>query len=305
MCAALMEEKKERGGLRNTLLIAMGTATANYFSDTLCYPFDTMNTWIKTTYRSTSIIQLIRAKVAQEGLGVLVRGINTQFYGVFTPSLLYFSCYEFSNQLSRDALEFLKLQKYSPFIPTFTATFSEIASLLILVPMDAVKTRYQLNSSTFQYTSTIHALRDIVQKEGPLRLFKASPLFFIHMIVYNTVLFQSYELFRINQMKKEKKTNEQLTAVDSLRNTIMATIIAASVTNPFDLVLTRYQVVDSSTNRLSMAGILREVYRHDGIRGLNRGVFFKTFYRCIDSCIYLPIYEELRKRYGIDFSHMD
>lgn len=292
--------------MRRNLSIAAGTALANYLSDTFVYPFDTMNTWIKNSDRGTSMVDLVKNKIKVHGINSLVKGINTQFYGIFVPSFLYFFAYEVTNKLSRDLLVLTKKEQYSIWIPTITATISQMVALVIQVPMDTIKTRYQINNGNYKYNSTLHAARDTIQKEGFIRLFKASPLLFANMIIFNTILFQAYELFRINQMKREKKSNKELTLLDSMRHTAYASIIATFITNPLDLVLTRYQVIDSSNVELSMKKIVNDIYNKHGVRGLNRGVYFKTFYRSLDSLLYIPIYEQLRKHYGTDFAtHLD
>lgn len=288
--------------LLSNLIVSSGSALANFFSDSLCYPLDTINTWIKTSSRKDSIPSLVRSHISKDGFKVLFRGINTQFYGVFFPSFLYFSCYEITNRLSRKLLERTNMEHYSKFIPTLTASVSEALSLLLIVPIDAVKTRYQLNTEGYRYSSVVHGVSDIIKKEGFLRLFLASPMYMVNLMVWNTLLFQTYEILRINQMHREKKEGKDLTLIDSLQHTLVATAFATFVTNPLDLILTRYQVVDSSKGELSFKKIVRDVYKTDGWRGLNRGVWFKVAYRCIDTCIYLPIYEELRKRYGEDFA---
>ena len=297
------EKKSEHNVLVRNIIVAAGSSFANYIADIVVYPLDTINTWIKTSSRKDKIIRLTKKHIRKDGAGVLFRGINTQIYTGFFPSFVYFFCYEMSNRLCSKFLRYMHMEKYSVFIPTVTATLSECTSLLIMVPMDALKTRLQLNSPLYQYPSIFAGLKEIVSKEGYLRLFKASPLFIFHALVFNTILFQSYELFRIRQMKQTGKKNEDLTFKDSLWNTLYATVIAMSRTNPLDLIITRYQVIDSSMGKLSFRKVVKDVYKTDGWRGLNRGVWFRTFYGCLEASLYLPVYEELRKRYGFDFSN--
>lgn len=294
--------KKKDNYLFNTLIIATGAATATFLADTFCYPMDTINTWIKTSSRHESSLKIIKEHVRTDGWKVFFYGVNTQFYVAFVPGMIYYTCYELSNRLGKRALEYFNKSSYSMFIPTITASLSECASLAIMVPMDALKTRMQLNTPEYNYPNVLAGLKDIINKEGYFRLFKASPLYIIHAIVFNTVLFQAYELSRISMMKRSGLKNSDLTLMDSLKNTLMATVAATFITNPLDLVITRYQVMDSSAANLSWKAIVRQVIKADGYQGLNRGVFFRTFYQCIEACVYLPVYEELRKHYGTDFA---
>lgn len=286
----------------NNLKIAFGSALANFAADTLCYPMDTINTWIKTSSRHDNTMAICREHIKKDGVSVLFKGVNTQFYVAFIPGFIYYFFYEMTNRVGRNCLEYFNKSHFTPFIPTISAGISEMASLLILVPMDALKTRMQLNIPEYNYPSLMHGIRDIIKKEGYLRLFQASPLYIFHALIFNMILFQVYELSRINMMKRENKKNNELTLLNSLENTLIATVIATMITNPLDLVITRYQCIDSSQVKLSAFDVVRDVYKRDGIRGINRGVYFRTLYQCMESCIYLPVYEELRKRYGYDFA---
>ena len=296
-------KKTDKGNpLIGNLKIAFGSASANFVADTLCYPMDTINTWIKTSSRHDRILPICREHIRKDGYSVLFKGVNTQFYVAFIPGFIYYFFYEFTNRVGKSCLDYIKRPHFAPFIPTFSAAISEFASLLIMVPMDALKTRMQLNIPEYNYPSLYNGLKDIIKKEGYIRLFQASPLYIFHALIFNMILFQVYELARIQMMKREHKKNSELTLVNSLQNTLIATVVATMITNPLDLIITRYQCIDSSQTHLSTRDIVRQVYRKDGIRGINRGVYFRTLYQCMESCIYLPVYEELRKRYGVDFA---
>ena len=139
---------------------------------------------------------------------VLYRGVNTQFYVTFLPTFVYFFLYEYGNRFFRKLLERNNLQKYSAVTPMVTATASELATLLIVVPMDTLKKRYQVNQGQYQYKSMAHGLVSISKKEGILRLFMASPVYLFYATLYNTILFQIYEGLRIKQMHLQNKTND-------------------------------------------------------------------------------------------------
>lgn len=299
-----MRDDKTNGSspFLNNVKVAFGSALGSLISEIICYPFDTINTWVKTWPGNDKTPHIIRHNVKTDGFKVFYKGINTQFYVTFLPGFLYFLAYEMSNRQARKALEYMKLERLSGYTPIVTVTVSEFAALLILVPMDALKKRYQVNSDIFQYKSVRHGLSDMIKKEGYFRLFKASPLYLAYNVLYNIVLFQTYETLRIQQMKKERKENKDLTFADAVWNTAQATLLATLITNPLDVIITKYQVIDSSISKLSAKQVFVDTYRRGGIKGLNRGAVIKCFYRVIDTCIYLPIYEELRKSYGYDFA---
>lgn len=297
-------ETKKPPGIRllHDLFVASGAGLANFISNTMCYPLDTINTWVKGSSAEKRIPQVIRENIRKEGLRILCRGIGTQFTGVFIPSFIYFGAYEFSNRIAKRLFDKNGWQAYSPFIPTVTATLSEVVALLVYVPVDTVKTRMQMNLPSQRYSSLRSGLVMIAREEGFIRLYTASPMYFLNAILFNTVLFQAYELLRINAMQTQGKTNKDLGVLDSVKHTMLASVVATLVTNPLDLIITRYQLIDGNSPALSMSRVVREVVKRDGLIGFNRGLSIKTLYCTVDACIYLPIYELLRKSYGEDFA---
>ena len=295
--------KKPPGSrLFSDLIVASGSGFANFASNTLCYPLDTINTWVKGSSLSRRIPHVIKDHLKSEGIQILYRGIGTQFTGVFIPSFIYFLSYEISNRLAKGFLDKRGWQAYSLYIPTFTATLSEVVALLVYVPVDTIKTRMQMNLPTQRYGSLRSGLMEVVRREGLIRLYTASPMYFLSAILLNTVLFQTYELQRISQMQRQNKSNGDLGVLDSVYHTLIASVVATLVTNPLDLIITRYQLIDGQSPALSMRKVTSDVIRKDGLIGLNRGLGIKTLYCATDACIYLPIYEVLRKSYGQDFA---
>ena len=123
------------------LIVALGSAAGSCFGDTLVYPFDTMNTWIKLDSSKRSYPVLVKEHIRRLGYPSLYNGVRTQFGCIFIPEAIYFASYEFLNKWSRNLLDRVDKPYLIPFIPSFSATAGEALSLCVLVPMDAVKTR--------------------------------------------------------------------------------------------------------------------------------------------------------------------
>lgn len=68
-------------------------------------------------------------------------------------------------------------------LPLFTSSLSELLCLFPYIPLDLVRTRMQLNDEKFPYRNVRHGLRDVIEKEGLVRLYKAS-----HMIILTTTM---------------------------------------------------------------------------------------------------------------------
>lgn len=287
-----------RSPFTGTLIVATGSSLANYTAAMLCYPLDTINTWIKLSDRGACVKTIIRNHIRKDGYRVLFKGGGTTFLQTFVPAFSYFFLYESLNRYGKKLLDRFEMQKYSMFLPGVTAGISEASSLLISVPIDTVRTRMQMNSPDYQYKSLFQGLSQVIRKEGYIRPFKASPLYLFNNIVQSMIFFQTYEYLRV----KSKQQKKEATVISSLWNTAVATAVTCLITNPLDLLIIRYQSIDSSLVKLSVKKIAQDLYRKDGLPGLNRGLSFGMIYGIINACAYIPIYEELRKRYGFDFS---
>lgn len=297
------------------LFVALGSAGGEFVADTFVYPFDTINTWIKMDRTNTKQPTLVKNMIKIHGMKSLYAGVNAQFPCIFLPSFIYYLLYEASNKFCRKFLDNMDLPGLIPFIPSITATFSEGCSLLIFVPMDGIRTRLQ--SGTFKYPSVAVGLKQTIEKEGIMRLFSASPIYLANTLIYNTCLFQAYEYFRIKWKRERevelkayclkngltyKKSDLEFNLIDTIKCTLIANSIAITVTNPLDVIITRYQIEDSSKKAISKWQVMKQMFLKEGFRGVGKGVTLKLFYTNVQSFIYIPIYEYLRQKYGYDFS---
>ena len=308
----LYTSNERKTSIGTQILIAVGSATGAFIGDTLTYPFDTMNTWIKLHTGSQSKLRLVRENIIHNGPRALFGGLSTQPYCIYLPKIIYFTSYDYSNKFMRHVLDYFNTPSLIPFIPSLTATFSEALGLTVMVPMDGLRTRMQ--SGDYKYKSVLSGLQETIKNEGLLRLYQASPLYFTYFLIFNTLLFQTYEIFRIrekNELKRKYLQNHeeldleaehQFNLLSTVKHAVMATTLAAAATNPIDLVITRYQVVDKSEQKLSIFEVVRSTVRKEGVRTLNRGILLKICYTNLATIITLPIYEYLRQTYGYDFS---
>lgn len=286
------------GSMMGTMIVATGTSFANYMAAMLCYPLDTINTWIKLSNRGQRTNTIVRDHIRKDGFRVLFKGGSTTFLQCYVPTFIYFFLYENLNRYGKNFLDQMGWQKYSILMPGITAGISEALSLLISVPIDTVRTRMQMNSPQYQYRTLRQGLSQVIRNEGYIRLFKASPLYLFNSIMQSMIFFQTYEYLRV----KMKQRNQTVTFADSIWNTVIATGVTCIITNPLDLLIIRYQTTDSNVNKLCIKSIAGDLFKRDGLHGLNRGLSVGMLYGILSACTYIPIYEELRKRYGYDFA---
>ena len=276
------------------------TSVTSFFSSVLFYPLEVCATVIKADVKKIRLAQAVKMIHSDGGYRSFYKGLNTVFYEVFPPTLIYFCTYDILNKkLSEMFGEKHKNKKWV--IPVFSSFLAETASLAIYVPINMVQTRIQTGRKNFQYESSFSALRAIAKEEGFLRLYFASPLLMIYMLGFTTIQFSLYEWFKKGILSfKEKK---EFGIYDSVLATWGATIIASGVTNPIDTLVTRYQCTNfaaKDSKELTAFKIIKRDYRLFGFAGINRGFFIKIAADVYYSSIYIPVYEFLRQKYNIE-----
>lgn len=304
--------EKDNNSAWSKLIVAFGSATSVFLGDTIVYPIDTMNTWVKLNTH-TSQPKIIKEHLNRLGLKHLYAGFSTQFGCIFLPGFIYFGCYEALNRSARKFLDSVEKPKYIPFIPMVTATIAEAVSLVFLVPFDAMRTRMQ--SGSYNYPTVLEGFKEISRKEGTLRLFRASPVYLINALVTNTFLFQTYEYLRILLKERREKDEIEHGLLKkgqhdgfNLKETLIAswvsTTATAILTNPIDFIITRYQCHDASNKEfeLSFKEVILKAQKEVGILGMNRGLVIKIIVTNILGFTSLVGYEYLRQNYGVDFS---
>ena len=55
-----MSETVKHRPLVNNLIVAVGSASGGLISELIAYPFDTINTWVKTAEKRVKTIELVR-----------------------------------------------------------------------------------------------------------------------------------------------------------------------------------------------------------------------------------------------------
>ncbi|KAM3129130.1 hypothetical protein pb186bvf_018766 [Paramecium bursaria] len=284
----------------NPWLVAFYSGLASMCGDMLMYPIDTIATRIKAnTEHFLSFRQGYDLIVKNEGPRYLFRGFSTTFMGSFVPFSTYFLIYEWLNHYAVKSTkkDDGSKSKLNLLIPLVTAPIAEIASVLTYIPIDTVRTRMQMNTPEYNYKGVTQAILEIQKNEGIIRLFQASHLYMVQVVIYTTFQMWFYELIRykllVDREKKDLKIHESVLA------TIGSTSVATLIVNPLDLIITRFQLVDSRKAQLSGRRILKELLVNEGKLALMKGIGARLINQCVFSAFYLPVYDHCKAKYGI------
>lgn len=292
--------------------LALISSFGAWIADMLLYPIDTIATRIRANkHQFQSFRSECEFIMKNESFKSLYRGFSTTIYCSFIPGLAYFSLYETMNkygkELCKSATE--KHQSFANikyFLPLFTSPAAELVSLLVYLPFDIVRTRLQVNMREYDYRGIWHGVNHIIEREGLTRMYKASHLYLLNTCIYAAFQMWFYELIRSSILSSKspqapKRSNsKQLTLVESVSISIFVTALATAIVNPLDILMTRFQIVDSKVEKLSSIKLLKDLIKNEGYTGFAKGLSTKAVANISLSIVWLPLYDHFKGKYGVD-----
>ena len=170
-----------------------------------------------------------------------------------------------------------------------------------MMPVTVLKVRYE--STLYSYTSLLSASRAILQHEGPrgfLAGFGATavrdaPYAGLYVVFYegsknwlNTALASGKESDTGNRTRSAGATQA---AGINFASGVVAAGVATSITNPFDAVKTRLQLLPGKYGNMVKA--TRVMLREDGVRSFFDGLGLRMGRKALSSALAWTVYEEL------------
>ncbi|KAJ6029413.1 hypothetical protein N7499_000561 [Penicillium canescens] len=178
-----------------------------------------------------------------------------------------------------------------------TGAVARVAAGFVMMPVTVLKVRYE--SDYYAYRSLLGAGRDIVRTEGLRGLFAGFGATAARDAPYAGLYVLFYEqLKRRFSLMANKSTNNETpaTTVSSSSSINFASGAAAAgmataITNPFDAVKTRLQLMPAKYG--NMVHATRLMLQEDGIRSLFGGLGLRMARKAISSALAWTVYEEL------------
>ncbi|KAM0727224.1 Mitochondrial uncoupling protein Bmcp [Formica fusca] len=176
---------------------------------------------------------------------------------------------------------------------------ASIVAELCTFPLDTTKTRLQVQGQKYdrklarlRYSGMTDALLQISKQEGMKGLYSGISSAILRQATYGTIKFGTYYSL--------KKAVIDTWAIDDLFtiNIVCAALagaISSAIANPTDVVKIRMQVTGSVTN-VSLFTCFQDVYKHEGIRGLWRGVGPTAQRAAVIAAVELPIYDYTKNK---------
>ena len=200
--------------------------------------------------------------------------------------------------------------KYSSSLPKLsnlanltTGALARVSAGLIMMPITVIKVRYE--SSLYSYKSILGAGTAIFKTEGIKGFFSGFGATAIRDAPYAGLYMVFYE-----QCKKRLSKLQELTPIDTLGlpqamttgtsvpinfiSGVLAAGIATTITNPFDAIKTRLQLMPEKYSNMIVAS--RRMVKEDGLRSLFDGLGLRMGRKAISSALAWTLYEELIRR---------
>ena len=265
-----------------------------WFADMLLYPFDTLATRIKAKKTEfSSLFHEIKLIAKYENPWSFYRGFSSTFPCSFVSNLIYFMIYENLNQTMKSHCTENALYC----LPLITSSFSELVALVFYLPFDIVRTRLQVNFREYSYSGLYAGVREIVKKEGLIRLYRASHLYLMNTCMFVGIQMWFFELLRMKIMKDSKKA---MNLKESISASFIVTIGATILVNPLDVVFTRYQIIDSQKEKLNTVQIVKEIVKNEGLKAFFKGLGAKILGNVSLGVVWLPLYDYFKGIYGME-----
>ncbi|KAJ5297612.1 hypothetical protein PENANT_c005G09828 [Penicillium antarcticum] len=177
-----------------------------------------------------------------------------------------------------------------------TGAVARVAAGFVMMPVTVLKVRYE--SDYYAYRSLLGAGRDIVRTEGLRGLFAGFGATAARDAPYAGLYVLFYEQLkrRFSVMANKSTNNETPTTTVSSSSINFASGAAAAgmataITNPFDAVKTRLQLMPAKYG--NMVHATRLMLQEDGMRSLFGGLGLRMARKAISSALAWTVYEEL------------
>ena len=185
----------------------------------------------------------------------------------------------------------------SPLCATTAGVFATTLSDLIMVPMETVKQRMQLNLRP--YRSVPDCIRQVARNEGVGAFWAGYTTTLTMNLPYAGVWFASYESFRKIFLTAEQQASGEFVPVPLLASGASAGMVASAVTNPFDVAKTRLQTQGDVGKRYAgMTDALTTIWREEGWAGYLRGIRPRMVFHATSGAICWGTYELIKNLIG-------
>ncbi|PLN85353.1 mitochondrial carrier domain-containing protein [Aspergillus taichungensis] len=193
------------------------------------------------------------------------------------------------------------LPKLSNWANLSTGAAARVAAGFVMMPVTVLKVRYE--SDYYAYRSLYGAGRDIIRTEGMRGLFagfgataaRDAPYAGLYVLFYEQLKRQIASLTSPGPSQQAGGEQQPLRTTSSSSVNFVSGALAAglatAITNPFDAVKTRLQLMPGRYGNMMRA--VRLMIHEDGVRSLFGGLGLRIGRKALSSALAWTVYEEL------------
>ena len=205
------------------------------------------------------------------------------------------------------------LQTNSNFANLMTGAMARVFAGFIMTPFTVIKVRYE--SNLYSYKSIIGAGSSILKAEGLRGFFSGfgatairdAPYAGLYVLFYEmgkTRLGFSRDILADKEASNSRTaTNGGASAATNFLSGVLAAGLATTITNPFDAIKTRLQLMPKTYPNMIKAS--QQIVKKDGIRSLFDGLSLRIGRKALSSALTWTLYEELIRRAEIRWRKTD
>lgn len=291
-------------------------------SATLLQPADLLKTRLQQSHSATLLPTLRAILAGPNALGSLWRGTLPSVIRTGIGSALYFSTLNAFRQhaLRSSILGSTGLRQGSDrdegkISSSSLPRLSNVANLtsgaiarasvgFVMMPITIIKVRYE--SNIYSYNSIWSAGTAIIRSEGLKGFFSGFGATAARDAPYAGfyVLFYEQSKRRLSHLRGARFVEDNLSlpiemsttrsAAINFTSSVLAAGLATAMTNPFDAIKTRLQLMPQKYSNIFTAGV--RMVRDDGLRSLFDGLGLRMGRKAMSSALAWTLYEDLIKR---------
>jgi solute carrier family 25 protein 39/40 len=275
----------------------------------------------------TGTFDAIRKIARYEGVSNLWRGLSPTLVMAVPANVIYFTGYD-SLRYSKKSPLYGRLTDNTA--PLVAGSLARIAAATAIGPIEMFRTRLQATSALRErgnpnspgyFTATMRGMGALVKEQGYTSLWRGLSMTLWRDVPFSGLYWWGYETLRtrisylpIQALRKDANGTHTGTFLSSFAAGFISGGFSSIVTQPFDVGKTRQQVFIHATEtdtkgtgkptvpapkvpRESMARVLVDIWREDGMSGLWRGVTARTL-KVAPACAIMISSYELGKRFS-------
>ena len=277
-------------------LIAILGAVSGAFMEGILHPIDTITTRLLVNSQThVSFLTQAMEMYKCEGSRSFLRGFTCTLSGSLIANGVYFYSYE------KVKYELIKHKNLSETLSPFLAGFvGGLIADFIYLPFDVIRTRMQLKPGEYNYKHVFDGFIQVRRHEGVKALYLGGSMYFALSGVSTSLIFGFYEILQ-KVLKLSFKSKQELDVPITIVSSACAASLAAFLTNPLDVLVTRMQSVNTTIQAPhSVKGLIKMIYYNEGPMGFMKGVTGNVLSYIAGSVILLPTYEIFKAVFNVD-----